>query len=90
MKKLVKVSLEEITMNFLKDPNSWPRWPFLPLVRRNGQKPDYAVLAESKEFPFTLFIVNVFDTEALKNLRDAEQLAYRSFEDIVKDGWVVD
>ncbi len=67
----------------MKNPDEWRLWPFLPLVRRDGRKPDLGFLVDNCAPVVT--IGNVF-TDSMST----DGVRYESYEAIIADGWVVD
>lgn len=82
--------LEAMTNNdyaMLKDPDRWPNWPVLPVIRRQaGQGTEVAVVSEIGTTG-RLYIrrgANLFDRS---NWPDPEEA---TAEDIIQEGWTVD
>jgi hypothetical protein len=79
---------EELDM--MKNPNKWPQWPVLPLIRRTrGESPGYeGILFDDPKVRFTVYHGNIFMD--LGHLESCPQKVYASFEEILADGWAVD
>jgi hypothetical protein len=83
-------------IKLMKDPKSWAMYPMLPVkkISDNHKMPEFGfLLATGKSI---VFLKNVFDLDDLgiRTVKDiiekVDKEEYPSFEDIVKDGWIVD
>tara|TARA_B100000749_G_scaffold34911_1_gene24179 strand:+ start:3858 stop:4091 length:234 start_codon:yes stop_codon:yes gene_type:complete len=74
---------ESKSLEFMGDPNKWPRWPQLPLVNRNTRQAGFLVEGSTK-----VYLANIYDT--VHGLSDIESISYDSFEEVVTAGWEVD
>lgn len=87
---------KEEDLKLMKDPESWIRWPILPVkkILDDGGRPEFGFLL-AIEKP-TVFLGNMFDLHDLgvKTVKDiiekVEGKEYPSFDSIVNDGWIVD
>ena len=78
-------------LDMMQQPDTWPRWPFLPLIRRTkGLKPfgEEGLLYDDGEHKFTVYFANLFMLP--QNLATCASKTYESYEAIVADGWEVD
>ena len=75
----------ELDLETMRNPEDWPRWPLLPLVKRKEHV--LGVLIDNNEIRTTVVVMNIWNP---KNYGDCEQIHYDSFEDIVASGWEVD
>ncbi len=76
---------KKITLEFLADPDTWPKWPALPLKRRTPKGPDLAVVMAGNRTK--LYLTNLY---MLGQADKLEFLQYDSVEDVVKAGWIID
>lgn len=67
--------------------DEWPRWPILPLVRRDGTKPEVAVLIDTHKGALLYEGVNMFSL--WRELSNHEPLTLTP-EQIYDRGWRVD
>lgn len=93
MKKALKVAVTKPTthLEMMQNPDSWPRWPFLPLIRRTkGLRPfgEEGLLYDDGANTFTVYFANLFMLP--QNLESCTSKAYESYEAILADGWEVD
>lgn len=95
---LVPVNAERLPddLTFLKDPDSWPNWPFLPIKRRDNSlvRKNLGVLVASEEYAKGHIIVNhVYLFSLPKTTEDwnaCPKTEYDSLEALLRDGWIVD
>lgn len=79
----------------MKSPGSWPRWPVLPLKRRDRAEsgPEMGILAvrglDEKPEPI-VYRTNMFEATSWEKLDENPKYTYESFEALQADGWVVD
>jgi hypothetical protein len=85
-------------LTFFRDPQLWPQWPFLPVMRRRpGVEEEYGVLYDacgsSGKFGYacTIFLANYFllpstEEEFLALPRET----YDTPEEVADAGWTVD
>ena len=86
------------TLHFLSDPESWPLWPFLPLVRRRpGHDEELGVLYDALHarglagFACTVFLTNLFTLpESLDQFLTLPRETFDTFEEVADAGWRVD
>ena len=78
----------------MKNPSSWPRWPVLPVKRHTEERGiEVGILAEQDmTIPVepVVYQTNMIGLKTWKDVFDAPQLRYDSFEALIADGWVVD
>jgi hypothetical protein len=80
-------------VEFILNPNRWPRWPLLPVVKMGDRTPgviaEYGLNAGANGTPLLFFHegqnVLTFDTKA-----PGIRLERPDVEQLVSDGWVVD
>ena len=75
----------------MQSPDTWPRWPFLPLIRRNKAPNPFGVeglLYDDSANKFTVYYANLFMLP--QNLAACASKTYESYEAILADGWEVD
>lgn len=70
-------------IDFMRSPNRWPMWPRLPI--KKGL--DVACLVE---IGFSGVEPIVYHGSIYGPLSEDNSTKYKSFEDLVADGWVVD
>jgi hypothetical protein len=78
-------------LEMMQHPETWPRWPFLPLIRHTkGLKPfgEEGLLYDDRANQFTVYFANLYLLP--KNLAACASKAYLSYEAILADGWEVD
>ncbi len=82
---------EELQM--MKNPSRWPRWPFLPLKRRNrdtpGGFPELGRLLSTSTTDDTVEPVVYLGT-LFETMQGARTIKYTDLEAIVDDDWRVD
>ena len=75
------------SIEFMKHPDLWPRWPILPVVIR-GSDPKSGVMIElNKRVEPIVYEGYMFD---MANINDMPPIEYDSFEALVDAGWEVD
>src|SRR5262249_43048919 len=84
---------------FLRTPRRWPRYPFLPLVRRAGDRDlpegglryDAAGVSGRTGYRCTVFLVNLLAVPPSGAARLARpRRVDDTFAELAEDGWVVD
>lgn len=76
---------EQATLRLARDPNSWQRWPRLPLIRHlPGPETEYGFLVDGSGF--TVFEGLIY----LPITKDARTWVYETPEALLADGWKVD
>lgn len=76
-------------IDMIRDPDKWPRFPVLPVVRKQDEAVILCTTLEGNlEGEITLYFWNLWDTAA--KLKDAKQITYPNAEAVVADGWRVD
>lgn len=77
-------------LSMMKSPNRWPCWPMLPLkhaMRKSDGMPLIGFLFESNKYKYTVFVGNMLDA---KNISKMPREEFKSYEEVVAAGWVVD
>ena len=82
----------------LENPENWPAWPVLPLKRYNkknpGSFPDLGIVLAVEGVPrFTVYEVDMFLQPEMKDLLTSPDIVkheYKSFDEMLVAGWVVD
>ena len=74
----------ETNLDMMKNPDRWPCWPYLPLIKKAG---DLGVLLDSDKGKIVV-LANLFMLP--KSFDQAPHLKYDSCEAIIADGWIVD
>lgn len=82
-------------LKMMKDPGDWACWPLLPMkrVEEHGDTSVGFLMATGKS---KLYLRNFMDLPELgiKSAKEVDEKIpakeYASFEDILKDGWLVD
>ena len=67
------------------DPDSWPIWPMLCVVRRDRMQPGVLLAGQGAK----VYLWNRFG-KAPESFADIPQLEYDSIDDMFADGWRVD
>ena len=81
---------EQATIDMLKDPNTWPRWPVLPMKRLDDTEAVGVVVAVSG-YEYTLFKTNMYLVpNTVEELLKLDKEQFKSAEDVLAAGWVVD
>lgn len=78
-----------IEIAFIKSPESWPNWPYLPLVR--GKEKGFAhweLGVIRADDPTRVYLCNVM--EARNITHETPHIQYESAEALVADSWRVD
>lgn len=79
-------------LSMMKDRDSWPRWPLLPLKRSSKEAGvECGFLADDAQT--TVFLGTVYELSSgplMEAVKPLKALVYDSFEAIVRDGWTVD
>lgn len=75
-------------LSMINDPDRWPRWPFLPIIRDRSYKPDDTGLLFDGEGKKTVYLCNLFMVP--DDLRTIPKLEYDTAEALLADGWTVD
>lgn len=78
---------EERERTMLRDEDMWPRWPVLPLKRRQADNVQPGLLY-SGQGP-VVFLTYMYKLSSVK-LTDVEHIRYENYEALRADGWVVD
>ena len=73
----------------MSNPDAWPVWPFLPLIKNDGgdRLGTAGFIFNNPNVKFTVFFGNVFMPPDLKT---CPKEVYKSFEEILQAGWRVD
>ena len=93
MKRVVETKIvpeKERNIKMMENPNDWPRWPLLPLIRKSNTdlmgEPGFIV--ESDTAKFTVYKANIFMLP--KDFETIPKEVYDNFENIFNAGWRVD
>jgi len=73
-------------LEMIKNPDSWPQWPRLPIKRRTGEKRDkmeLAMLLESQG-QFYIGFGNIYAVMESREWRPVTP------EQVIADGWIID
>jgi hypothetical protein len=76
------IAEEDVAM--IKNPDRWPKWPFLPMTR----EPNGVGLLRQEGQGYVVILANLFTT--LEAKLKANSIKYASAEAVVADGWRVD
>lgn len=76
---------------FMKDPNHWPLWPFLPLKNKNFVFPRFAVLYHGDNDEFFLYEdVSLDEKGSIRGKVPNWVGTTNDLHEIIERGWVVD
>ena len=92
-----EVSGFQRTVLFLANPDLWPHWPFIPVVRRCSGEEELGVVYDAREavdltgYSATVWITNLFTlpTEFSEFLQLPKEV-YDCAEELAGAGWRVD
>jgi hypothetical protein len=81
------VTLREKSLRFISNPDSWTRWPLLPLIeiRHVNDAPTRTGVLIDGHGP-TVYLVNMFNT---KKLSEAKKIKYDNYNALLDD-WQID
>lgn len=85
-KKIQPIHQTEIERNvaFMEKPNQWPRWPYLPVTRKNGNGfPEVGVILDSPTAPNRVYLTNLF----ARPIDLSKWVDYQNPTSIFLDGW---
>lgn len=96
MNKDIDEQMRQEDLSRMKNPGKWHQYPILPVKRMNksGSESEFGLLLPIKN-P-VVYLVNMWNLGdmGIKNAADimnkVKPIAYKSFEAILDDGWVVD
>jgi hypothetical protein len=74
----------ETHLNMMKNPDLWPCWPYLPLIKEAGE---VGVLIDSDK-GFVVILANMFMLP--EKVDTTNSIKYDSAESIIADSWMVD
>jgi len=83
-------NMEKITNRVIGHPEGWPNRPVLPVKRFNkaGKYTEFGIiLAEDR---LIVYKTNMHDFKTLDDLRKKDKKKYKSLENLLKDGWIVE
>ena len=87
----------ERTMLFLTNPDLWPLWPFIPVVRRCSGEEELGVVYDARQavdltgYSATVFITNMFTLpDKFKEFLKLPKEVFDSAEELTEAGWRVD
>lgn len=72
----------------IKDQDSWPIWPILPLKRKDNSLQNKNLGFLHVQTPLVIYHAYIFDLPA--TLEGVPQTKYESIEALLADGWRVD
>lgn len=75
----------------MTDSSRWPKFPYLPLIRRKNGKMECGVLVHDpvdKNVSPTVLLANLYSTDDEK--KKCDLLSYQDFDCLLADGWMVD
>ena len=80
---------------FIKHPDYWPAWPFLPIRRRKigdcGLENECALLIATSQPWHSVYLCNLFALpDNIAELNGMRGPSYDSVEALLADGWQVD
>lgn len=78
---------------FIERPDQWPRWPWLPLKRKNSELADknLGVLIANGAKDYTVYHVNLFDLPMpIERFKASPRTTYLTLDALLADGWRVD
>jgi hypothetical protein len=76
-------------LEFVRNPNDWPMYPYLPLKRRGHLNNTGFICADGASR--TIYLANIFAVmEGEVEIANTEKIIYSSLEELLKDGWMVD
>lgn len=74
----------------ISQPDTWPRWPMLPLTRKDGNRVELGLLIDGEDGKAIVYKVNMFNVILDPDLLlDCPKVIYRSVEDILYDRWEI-
>jgi hypothetical protein len=92
-----EVSGFQRTVLFLANPELWPHWPFIPVVRRRSEEEEYGVVYDAREaadmtgYTSTVFLTNLFMLpEDLQAFMRLPKEVFDTAEELAEAGWRVD
>lgn len=96
MDKDINEKMRQEDLDMMKNPGKWYQYPILPVkrVKKSENVPEFGLLLPIKN-P-VVYLVNMWDLRDLGIRSSADimnkvkPIAYKSFEAILDDGWVVD
>ena len=93
MKRVVETKIvpeKEKNMRIMENPDNWPRWPILPMVRKTPTDPLGApgFIFDGGTNKFTVYKANIF--MITKDFESIPREIYQNFEEIFDAGWRVD
>jgi len=78
----------EEQLEFIRNPDLWPRWPLLPMIHRKDML--FAVMVDDGQYK-KLYLANICNSSQLKNLlTDVPVLEFSSTEELLEAGWEID
>jgi hypothetical protein len=81
---------KEEDLELLNDEESWPSYPFMPMVKSSGKKTIYGFVVFGQEGA-VVFLKNLFTFNRHPSpLEELEKVSYSSFEVMLDDGWSID
>ena len=87
--------MSEEDRKMMADPRTWPSWPMLPVKRAKDHdlEPGFMVAIQGKLT--TVFLVNPWaiwagERKFKEVLKNGPKKEYKSLDELLADGWVVD
>ena len=83
---------EQDHVDMLNDANKWPKWPWLPLKHTTRQEAgmEFPILGTAMQDPETSGAFMVFLANMHVPFHDAKTEHYKTADEVVKAGWIVD
>jgi hypothetical protein len=85
------------TVLFLANPDLWPLWPFIPVVRRRSGDEELGVVYDARQavdltgYSATVFITNMFSLPAhFQEFMKLPKEVFDTAEELAEAGWRVD
>jgi hypothetical protein len=73
----------------IEDPNSWPLWPILPLIKRDGSMSIGFLYGDPVPGAIYVWLGVMYNAADIVGHKD-KRLVYKDAKAIVADGWEVD
>jgi hypothetical protein len=85
------------TVMFLANPDLWPLWPFMPVIRRTSGEEELGVVYDARQavdmtgYSATVFLTNMFTLpEEFTGFLELPKETYDCAEELAEAGWRVD
>lgn len=76
-------------MRGILKPDMWPRWPFLPVKRKDGDNmwPEMGLLTDGDpDQQFRVYVTNLYKPD----FENCDSYKYETVRELLDDGWRVD